>query len=47
MSIIPAWFYDELKQIGTDFEDSSQVAAFDRNQKSSTPEAEQALVRAC
>jgi ubiquinone/menaquinone biosynthesis C-methylase UbiE len=45
MSIIPAWFYDELKQIGTDFEDSSQVAAFDRNQKSSTPEAEQALVK--
>lgn len=44
MSVTPAWFYDELKQIGTDFDDSSQVEAYDRNQKSSTTEAEQALI---
>jgi ubiquinone/menaquinone biosynthesis C-methylase UbiE len=44
MSTIPAWFYDELKQIGTDFEDSSQVEAFDRNQKSSSVEAERSLI---
>lgn len=40
----PAWFYNEFQQIGTDFEDPSVVAAYDRNQRSSTVEAEQALV---
>lgn len=41
----PGWYYDELKQIGTDFENPAQVAAFDRNQKSSSIEAEQALIK--
>jgi ubiquinone/menaquinone biosynthesis C-methylase UbiE len=38
------WFYNEFQQIGTDFEDPSVVAAYDCNQRSSTVEAEQALV---
>jgi putative AdoMet-dependent methyltransferase len=40
----PAWYYNELQQIGTDFEDLAQVAAYDRNQTSSSLEAEQQLV---
>lgn len=40
----PAWYYDEPKMAGVDFEDVSQVEAYDRNQLSSTPEKEQALV---
>lgn len=28
----PAWIYDELRQTGIDFEDATQVAAYDRNQ---------------
>lgn len=43
MTVLPAWLYDE-KQVGIDFEDTEQVAAFDRNQKSSTIEAERTLV---
>jgi putative AdoMet-dependent methyltransferase len=41
----PAWLYDEFQQVGTDFADSAVVAAYDRNQRSSTVEAEQALVK--
>jgi ubiquinone/menaquinone biosynthesis C-methylase UbiE len=44
MLSLPAWFYDELQQVGVDFEDAAQVAAFDRNQKSSTIAAERSLV---
>ena len=44
MTALPAWFYNEFQQVGTDFEDSSQVAAYDRNQPSSSVEAEQALL---
>ncbi len=40
----PAWFYNEYQQIGTDFEDPAQVAVYYRNQTSSTPETEKALV---
>jgi putative AdoMet-dependent methyltransferase len=40
----PPWLYDEFRQIGTDFETMAQVKAYDRNQHSSTPEAEQALM---
>lgn len=29
MSKHPAWFYDELKQVGVDFEDMTQVAAYE------------------
>jgi len=28
----PEWYYDDLRQIGTDFADAAQVAAYDRNQ---------------
>jgi putative AdoMet-dependent methyltransferase len=28
----PAWYYNELQQIGTDLEDLAHVAAYDRNQ---------------
>jgi glyceraldehyde-3-phosphate dehydrogenase/erythrose-4-phosphate dehydrogenase len=38
MNALPAWFYNELQQVGVDFEDTAQVAVFDRNQTSSTIE---------
>lgn len=44
MTVVPTWLYDEFKQVGTDFEDIAQVVVFDRNQKSSTIEAERTLV---
>lgn len=44
MTTFPAWYYDELKQVGLDFNDVAQVEAYDRNQTSSTAEVEQALV---
>ena len=28
----PDWYYDDLRQLGTDFADAGQVAAYDRNQ---------------
>lgn len=28
---LPAWFYDEMQQVGVDFEDQVKVAAYDRN----------------
>jgi len=40
----PAWYFDESRMAGVDFEDDNQVTAFDRKQQSSTPEKEQALV---
>lgn len=43
MTLLPAWFYNELQQVGVDFEDTEQVAAFDRNQGSSAA-TEQALI---
>lgn len=44
MSVLPAWFYNELQQKGVDFENIAQVEAYDRNQRSSSQQAEQALV---
>ncbi|BAZ17015.1 type 11 methyltransferase [Calothrix sp. NIES-4071] len=41
----PAWYYDEIKQVGVDFEDTAQVEAYDRKQKSNTPEVNQALIQ--
>ena len=38
-----AWQYDELRQVGTNFEDAAQVAAYDAKQ-GSDPAAEQALI---
>lgn len=43
MTELTAWFYNELQQVGVDFEDKAQVEAYDRNQRSSA-EAEQALI---
>ena len=40
----PAWYFDEFKMAGVDFEDAVQVENYDRNQTASTPEKEQALV---
>ncbi len=40
----PAWYYNELQQVGTDFKAIVQVAAYDRNQALSRVEAEQQLV---
>jgi cyclopropane fatty-acyl-phospholipid synthase-like methyltransferase len=28
----PEWYYDDVRQLGTDFADAQQVAAYDRNQ---------------
>lgn len=39
----PPWTYDELRQVGLDFEDAATVADYDRNQ-GSDPAAAQALV---
>jgi putative AdoMet-dependent methyltransferase len=44
MTVLPRWFYDEFRQSGVDFEDTAQVEAFDRNQRSSSEEAERELV---
>lgn len=44
MVSFPNWYFDESKMAGVDFEDAAQVEAYDRNQTSSTPEKEQALV---
>ena len=42
--MLPAWYFDEFNMAGVDFEDATQVEAYDRNQTSSTPDKEQALV---
>lgn len=44
MTSFPAWYFDEYQQVGVDFEDLSQVEAYDRNQTSSTVEIERDLV---
>jgi ubiquinone/menaquinone biosynthesis C-methylase UbiE len=44
MNLFPAWYFDEPQMAGVDFKDAAQVQAYDRNQTSSTPEKEQALV---
>jgi ubiquinone/menaquinone biosynthesis C-methylase UbiE len=44
MSALPRWFYDELQQTGVDFEDTAPVEVYDRNQRSSSEQAEQALI---
>jgi len=44
MQTLPTWHYNDLQQVGVDFEDPAQVAAFDRNQTSSTVAAERSLV---
>jgi hypothetical protein len=38
---LPNWYFDESKMTGVDFEDVTQVEAFDLKQPSSTPEKEQ------
>lgn len=44
ISGFPAWYFDESNMAGIDFENAAQVEVYDRNQTSSTPEKEQALV---
>lgn len=44
MTPYPAWYYNDMQQVGTDFEDITQVEAYDRNQTSSSIEAKQQLV---
>jgi ubiquinone/menaquinone biosynthesis C-methylase UbiE len=44
MTTYPAWYYDDMQQVGVDFEDMTQVATYDRNQTSSSVEEEQQLV---
>ncbi len=45
MVAFPVWYYDELKQVGVDFEDTAQVELYDNKQKSNTPEVNQALIK--
>lgn len=45
MVAFPVWYYDELKQVGVDFEDTAQVEVYDNKQKSNTPEVNQALIK--
>ncbi len=40
----PTWYFDESKMAGVDFQDAAQVEVYDRNQASSTPKKEKALV---
>lgn len=44
MSSFPAWYFDESKMAGVDFNDVGKVELYDRNQTVSTPDKEQALV---
>jgi cyclopropane fatty-acyl-phospholipid synthase-like methyltransferase len=37
------WYYDDLRQVGTDFENEAAVAAYDRNQGTDTAEDEALL----
>ncbi len=45
MTAFPAWYYDELKQVGVDFENVVQVEAYDRKQTSNTPEVNRELIQ--
>ncbi len=45
MNTLTAWFYNDLQQVGVDFEDAAQVAVFDRNQTSSSQAAERSLIK--
>jgi ubiquinone/menaquinone biosynthesis C-methylase UbiE len=42
--MLPKWFYNEFQQTGVDFEATAQVAAYDRNQRSSSEQAERELI---
>jgi putative AdoMet-dependent methyltransferase len=44
MNKLPGWFYNEYEQRGVDFEDTAQVEAYDRNQRSSHEDSERELV---
>lgn len=44
MNSFSNWYFDEFEMAGVDFKDTAQVEVYDRNQTSSTPEKEQALV---
>lgn len=38
MSRFPKWYYNELEQVGVDFENQTEVEAYDRNQPSNAAE---------
>jgi cyclopropane fatty-acyl-phospholipid synthase-like methyltransferase len=42
---MPDWYYDDLRQVGTDFESAETVATYDRQQGTSAPEDEALLDR--
>lgn len=44
MTTFPAWYYDDRQQVGVDFEDTTRVANYDRDQGSNAAE-EQALLQ--
>jgi ubiquinone/menaquinone biosynthesis C-methylase UbiE len=45
MTTLPSWYYDDRQQIGVDFENTTQVATYDRNQGSNVAEEEALLQR--
>src|SRR6266567_1004359 len=45
MTAFPSWYYDDRQQVGVDFEDVAQVAAYDRDQGSNVTEEQVLLQR--
>src|SRR5689334_7538189 len=45
MTTLPSWYYDDRQQIGVDFENTTQVATYDRDQGSNVVEEEALLHR--
>jgi putative AdoMet-dependent methyltransferase len=46
MSKFPRWYYNELAQVGVDFENQAEVEAYDRNQPSNSAEESLELIQA-
>jgi putative AdoMet-dependent methyltransferase len=45
MTKFPRWYYNELEQVGVDFENQSEVEAYDRNQPSNSAQESLELLR--
>ncbi len=45
MSKFPRWYYNELAQVGVDFENQAEVEAYDRNQTSNSAEESRDLIK--
>lgn len=45
MSEFPKWYYNELAQVGVDFENQAEVEAYDHNQPSNSAEESRELIK--